>query len=87
VSAAEARAKVLAVYPDAEPKSNDFDYHWIGVTLSEGFEADLSGVMDMPYRTEEELSAYSAARDAIENDAIDKAWIDAANRLQKEDAA
>lgn len=84
----EARTIVLCKYPDAEPHSNDYYWHWIGrKILSESFEENretMRLVLKMPNSTEEETDQLLAAAKAIEQAAEDKAWVDAAQKILKE---
>ena len=84
----EARTIVWCKYPDAEPHADDFDWHWISrKALSESFQEDLGALrltFKMPNGTTEEVDACLAAMKVIAQEAEDKAWIDAAQRILKE---
>jgi len=84
----EARTIVLRKYPDAEPHANDYDWHWISrKSLSEAFQEDkiaLRLTFKMPNGTAEEVDACLAAMKVVEQEAVDKAWIDAAQKILKE---
>lgn len=78
-----AKQKVLAVYPDAEVHRNDFYSHWIGrKVLSDGFKED-EDALDAAFDDREAPSEVTLARiKAIEDAADEKAWEDAASKIE-----
>jgi hypothetical protein len=84
----EAKTIVMCKYPDAQHNSDDFDWHWIGrKVLSESFREDEESVqrwLDMPYITDEDEALAEDTIKAIRQEAEDKAWVDAAQKILKE---
>src|SRR5882762_6036873 len=71
---------VKAVYPDAEPHSNDYYMHWIGQKrLSDSFEEE--GLDELYKRKGLSPEESRLAAVIIQQTAIDKAWADARSRL------
>jgi|SRR5882762_471124 len=86
----EARSIVRRELPNAQHNSNDFNYHWIepGPPISEAFLEDeaeteiwMNLARDGHDRTDEEHLASFNMLMKIQQDAEDRAWINAAERI------
>lgn len=86
----EAKEIVLSEHPDAQIESNDYNAHWVvpGPPISEVFVEDRVGWDEVhaihlgPDYSSEKINEMGLKMKKLEQDAQDKAWINAAEKLR-----